>query len=302
MQQDFIQLSIDTLAKIHEFGIKSRSVVKEFKRTCKMLDAYLCENGLEFSLENGLNWLTEVCPNEPLSNSQYNMHSARRRTIRLLSNCQAGNLNSWRVYPVKTTARPQTSEYLQLLHSHENRLRKDRMAESTISFTLRVDSDFLNYMEESGINAIKDVVPRDISGYFSRGSFSNRKPDGVRAYAYKLRSFLSFLEDIGETGDKRLSLAVPKVFAKQEAIVTVLSDEAATALIDGSIQPVAGTSSRDRAMILLALRLGLRKSDIVNIKLGDIDWKNDQISITQQKTGVPVTLPLLPDVGNAIME
>lgn len=144
-------------------------------------------------------------------------------------------------------------------------------------------------------------MPCDVIGYFTRDTFSGRKPDGVKAYAYKLKSYLTFLEETGAVGEKKLSLAVPKVFAKQESIVTVLSDRAAKALKDGSIQPDADTSARDRAMILLALRLGLRKSDIIRMKLGNIDWKNDRILIIQQKTKVPVTLPLLPDVGNAIM-
>ena len=54
--------------------------------------------------------------------------------------------------------------------------------------------------------------------------------------------------------------------------------------------------------MLLALRLGIRRSDILNMKLADIDWENDSISFVQQKTDIPVTLPLLPDVGNAIMD
>ena len=85
-------------------------------------------------------------------------------------------------------------------------------------------------------------------------------------------------------------------------LTTVLSDNAAKALRDGSVQPDADTAVRDRAMILLALRLGLRKSDIIKLDLREIDWENDCISFIQQKTDVPITLPLLPDVGNAIMD
>jgi integrase len=300
--QDFKQLSIDTLAKLQEFGIKSKSVYKWFKHSCRKLETYLCQKGIGFSLESGLAWLAEVRPQESLTHSQYVTHAAMRRVVYLLSECQERILNSWHVYPVKTAARPQTPEYILLLHTHKERLRKDGMAESTIAFAMRVDSDFLIYLEENKKNMIGDIMPCDVVGYFSRESFSGRKPDGVRAYAYKLKSFLSFLEEMGKLGEKKLNLTVPKVFAKHETIVTVLSDEAATALMDGSIQPDVATSSRDRAMILLALRLGLRKSDIVNMRIGDIDWENDQISITQQKTGVPVTLPLLSDVGNAIMD
>ena len=44
----------------------------------------------------------------------------------------------------------------------------------------------------------------------------------------------------------------------------------------------------------------MRSIDIINLKLSDIDWRNDTISIVQQKTGQPLVLPLVPEVGNAI--
>ena len=59
---------------------------------------------------------------------------------------------------------------------------------------------------------------------------------------------------------------------------------------------------RTRAMMRLALRLGLRDNDICNLLFSQIDWKNDQIVLKQEKTGVTLYLPLLEDVGNAIMD
>jgi len=55
-------------------------------------------------------------------------------------------------------------------------------------------------------------------------------------------------------------------------------------------------------MLLLALRTGLRSIDIVNLKLSDIHWKNNTIEIVQEKTGIPLILPLLAEVGNAIAD
>ena len=59
---------------------------------------------------------------------------------------------------------------------------------------------------------------------------------------------------------------------------------------------------RDKAMMRLALRLGLRDIDICSLRFSQIDWKNDRIVLEQEKTGVTLSLPLLEDVGNAIME
>lgn len=51
---------------------------------------------------------------------------------------------------------------------------------------------------------------------------------------------------------------------------------------------------------MTGLRLGLRSSDVVNLKLADINWKNKTIFIIQQKTRASITLPLQNDVGNAL--
>jgi integrase len=61
-------------------------------------------------------------------------------------------------------------------------------------------------------------------------------------------------------------------------------------------------SKRTKAIVLLAMRLGLRDCDICNLTFQDIDWRDDKIKLTQTKTGKPLVLPLLPDVGNALMD
>ena len=61
-------------------------------------------------------------------------------------------------------------------------------------------------------------------------------------------------------------------------------------------------TKRNTAIILLARKLGLRSCDICNLKFSQIDWENDTIRLNQQKTGEPIVLPLLPEVGNTIFE
>jgi integrase len=49
-------------------------------------------------------------------------------------------------------------------------------------------------------------------------------------------------------------------------------------------------------------RLGLRIGDVKDLKLSDIDWNKSCVRIQQNKTGVPLALPLLNDVGWAVIE
>src|SRR5258707_1993013 len=55
-------------------------------------------------------------------------------------------------------------------------------------------------------------------------------------------------------------------------------------------------------MILMTARLGLRISDLRQLELGDLDWRAKTITIVQHKTGRPLNLPLLDDVGRAIID
>lgn len=56
------------------------------------------------------------------------------------------------------------------------------------------------------------------------------------------------------------------------------------------------------AVFMLASRLGLRVSDIIRLTFSNLDWDNNTISLTQYKTKREVVLPLLSDVGNAIID
>ena len=59
---------------------------------------------------------------------------------------------------------------------------------------------------------------------------------------------------------------------------------------------------RNYAMILMGARYGLRIGDIRTLKLSDVDFNSNSIHIIQQKTGKPLTIDLLPDVGWALID
>jgi integrase len=62
------------------------------------------------------------------------------------------------------------------------------------------------------------------------------------------------------------------------------------------------TGKRDYAMILLVARLGLRSMDVKHLQLEHLHWADNRIEFVAFKTGQPLTLPLLPDVGWAIID
>lgn len=82
---------------------------------------------------------------------------------------------------------------------------------------------------------------------------------------------------------------------------TVWTQEQIESLLN-SIDTNNPTGKRDYAMMLIGARLGMRVGDIRDLKINDIDWDNKKISIIQNKTKSPLTLPLPNDVGWAIID
>jgi len=90
-------------------------------------------------------------------------------------------------------------------------------------------------------------------------------------------------------------------WVKQEKIPSFFTT-AEISVIEKSVERNSGCGKRNYAMLLLASRLGLRASDIAHLKFSSIDWVKNEINLTQYKTGNPILLPLLSDVGNAIID
>lgn len=69
-----------------------------------------------------------------------------------------------------------------------------------------------------------------------------------------------------------------------------------------SIDRDSAKGKRDYAILLMATRLGLRVSDIRNMRLSNLNWNRKTIALNFQKTGRAQELPLLEDIGWAIID
>ena len=72
-------------------------------------------------------------------------------------------------------------------------------------------------------------------------------------------------------------------------------------IIEASINRCGDIGKRTYAMLLLSTRLGFRISDIIGLRFCNIDWDNSLIRLRQMKTGNPIELPLMLEVGEAIV-
>jgi integrase len=58
---------------------------------------------------------------------------------------------------------------------------------------------------------------------------------------------------------------------------------------------------RDYAILMLLATYGLRAAEIVKLRLQDIDWRRDVLRVRHSKTGTYSELPLLREVGEAVL-
>ena len=63
-----------------------------------------------------------------------------------------------------------------------------------------------------------------------------------------------------------------------------------------------GVGKRDYAILLLAVKLGMRAGDIRDLQLEDLKWETNRIEFTQRKTNQPVSLPMLEEIGLALID
>jgi len=182
------------------------------------------------------------------------------------------------------------SQYLQ------ERERED-CAVSTLDMIHNSCSRFIVFLDKHGIVSEKGITPGVIKDFQAQDNHST--VEGKNAYIIKIRGFLRFLAGKGLISET-LELAVSTEMAPHTSIVTTLSDNQVDAIYTFRQNVDRPIGLRNAAIIMLGLRMGLRTSDISNLKLADISWKESSISLIQQKTGVYLKLPLPVDVGNSL--
>ena len=172
-------------------------------------------------------------------------------------------------------------------------------SDNTIKFKKDYLIHLLSYFYQNNIKDLKDLSSSDITNFINKmiekGNISKRRNFHV------LRDFLTylFIEDVLL---EDLSVYVPKISNKHKRKLPTYLKQVDVENLLKSIPKEKKVDIRNYVIILLAARLGLRLSDILNIKLKDIDWKNNKINIVQPKTNNLNILPLSKEVGWAIID
>ncbi|TCV19586.1 site-specific recombinase XerD [Sphingobacterium alimentarium] len=115
-----------------------------------------------------------------------------------------------------------------------------------------------------------------------------------------LRNYFKYLYE-NKTLSTDYSRIIPKDnYKNQPKLPSTFTDVEITQLLK-SVDRGNPKGKRDYAMLLLAIRLGLRASDICELTFDNVIWERNIIQLVQFKTGKAIELPLLPEVGNAMI-
>lgn len=160
-------------------------------------------------------------------------------------------------------------------------------------------SRFLCFLQGQGIKSVSEITTDIVRMYIME-----LKPE------YKSNTYIAilmikrFLHWLYENRHIQQNIAIRIHSAKvvnQPNLPSVYSKEEISRLLL-CVDRGNATGKRDYLVLILAAYLGLRSSDICNLKFNNIDWESSYIKIVQHKTEYPLNLPLLPEVGNAIID
>jgi site-specific recombinase XerD len=172
------------------------------------------------------------------------------------------------------------------------------LTNSTIKTTSRYIKKFLFYLEKNNHN-IKDINHIIINNFL-------KTIFGVNSYTISqtltcLKQFLKYLFDKNII-NLDFSNCLPKLKVhKLKRLPSVWNNEDIDKLLK-SVDRNNPLGKRDYAIILLAIRYGIRAIDIKNLKFSNFNWQNNTIEFAQTKTKKLVRLPLFKDVGWAIID
>ena len=190
---------------------------------------------------------------------------------------------------------PRNQELLAKFSAH---CKANDYATSTCKSYARTAENFLSYTEAHGI-PLNLLAAKDLTAFVKT----------LMGYTYKMvefvlcgtRAFLRFLYREGAVSID-FSESLPNMQSRKQTRIPSVWDRDDLQKLFDAIDRGNPSGKRDYAMILLAARLGLRCIDIKRLTFSNFNWNENYFEFSQSKTKNLVRLPILKDVGWAIIE
>lgn len=263
-----------------------RDLVRRHLRTTRRLDQELQRRGYRSICEIVREGLLACCPED----SQDDV-------------CLASTVRRWERYldEQRILSKPEPSQIDLLTTEYCSYLQNVRGASvSTLRQHCRTTTRFLRHLGyEANPSCFADFDRNEIETFVrARGTRINRA--SLQHEIAHVRSFLKFLATRGAVKpgfDSQID--TPRLY-RGEQLPRSLPWDTVRALL-GSIDRTTPMGMRDYAIFLLIATYGLRASEIVTLKLDDIQWRVGVIRVPLRKTVTPLLLPLTDPVGESLV-
>lgn len=285
---------------ITELIAKCKSILKEGHYSCQRIGRYealwkkgilkyMCQEGLTlYRPEVGKACLSSHITGHPVDHKEQELV----RSINVLDDCLLlGRIRMHSHEPVVHKLHGAIGQYMQPLIDY---LRSIRRSDTTIKDYQLYLGGFSRFLDENSIQTPEEVNLNMVT------AFLNGPDEAKSSITSAMRVLFRFWFENGMTTEDKTEYLQAFKYVRKERVPSFYEKQEVIA-IEKSVDRSSGVGRRNYAMLLLATRLGLRASDIASLKLEDMDWRNNVIRLVQYKTKEPIELPLLAEVGNAII-
>jgi integrase len=283
-------------AELRRLGYKDSTMV--WYRGCwRRLQRYFAVRGVEeFSLDLAMSWVDEACG----FFAKERAGTLRENDIYLFR--VASMLESYAVHGAVLRRYSRSVDKLtagdsRVLARFTASLRAAGQAPSTVRTYTTLAGEFLAFVGTRG--GLPRLDARVLGAFVA--TMAGYQVKTVEQKMCAVRSFLRFASADGLV-DAVVLDAVPAVRSSRQARVPSVWAPGEVARILAAIDRGNPCGKRDYAMILLIAALGLRSVDVKRLRFADLDWPGNRLGVAQAKTGQRIQLPLLKDVGWAVID
>jgi integrase/recombinase XerD len=207
-------------------------------------------------------------------------------------------LRGVRAIPLEADPGPATAVEALLADYRRYLVLERRLAPSSVTARVAVARRFLAAHDRGGELALERLTPSDVTEFVLAESRRYR-PASMKPLTVALRCLLRFVFLAGLVG-RDLSGAVPAIAHRASGLPKGIEASTVVTLLNGCDQsrPIG---LRDRAILTLLVRLGLRAGEVAALRLDEVDWRAGELVVRGKGNRID-RLPLPADVGTVLVD
>ena len=158
------------------------------------------------------------------------------------------------------------------------------------------------FLEAEGLETtVKVLTPPLLRRYVSWLASSGYSPATIARRMYANSSLCKYLVNYGHAEVNPCGQVVlPKKVRRMPAVLTLAEARRVLKVADDSRCPWMGF--RNRAIVAVLVFCGLRRQELVDVKISDIDLRSRWLKVRKGKGGKGRSIPLVPDAAEAIRD